>query len=105
MSYPTQSEIKLPLLDAIALRGGCIVFSRDGDALEQQLADHFCLSDAARSETRENINIKGKRVWRLNIQWARKKLVADGLLDGAVRDHWSLTSKGRAFAIRRGSHY
>lgn len=97
-NYPTQEEIILPLINAISRRGGSIVFSRDGDDIERELADHFQLADAHRFETRPHINIKGRRVWRLNIQWARKKCVEKGLLNGSVRDVWSLTEKGRSAA-------
>jgi 5-methylcytosine-specific restriction protein A len=93
--YPTQADIMIPLLRAIANRGGQIVFSEVGDEIQDELADYFDLSDAERFETRENINIKGKRVWRLNIQWARKKCIAKKWLDGSIRDVWSLTDAGR----------
>jgi restriction endonuclease Mrr len=96
--YPTQREIMRPLLRVIAQRGGTVVFSNEGDEIENDLADHFELTDAQRQETRDDINIKGKRVWRLNIQWARKKCVEEGWLDGSVRDRWTLTEAGRIAA-------
>lgn len=92
--YPTQEDIMLPLLRSIARRGGSIIFSDAGDDIEEELADHFHLTDDQRYETREHLKIKDKRVWRLNIQWARKKCIKHGWLDGSVRNVWSLTHAG-----------
>ena len=93
--YPTQQEIMLPLLRLIAEYGGRIHFSTSGDDIEAKLADYFNLTGQERHETRQHLNIKGKRVWRMNIQWARKKCVERGWMDGSVRDVWSLTEAGR----------
>lgn len=95
--YPTQKEIMVPLMRAIDQRGGSVFFSEEGDSIEAELADYFRLSDAERNETRAHLNIKGKRVWRLNIQWARKKCVEAGWLDGSIRDVWALTAAGRRY--------
>jgi Mrr N-terminal domain len=92
---PTQTEIMHPLLRAIHRHGGLIVWSNDGDEIERDLGKTFGLSDREMRETRENINGKGKRVWRNDIQWARKECVAKGWLNGSVRDSWSLTNAGK----------
>jgi len=100
--YPTQEEMKIPLLRLINKRKrGYIIFSEDGEDIANELSDFFELTEAQRNETRENLNVKGKSVWRNNIQWTRKKLVADGLLSGDRRDIWEITEKGKDLLVKR----
>ena len=95
-AFPSQSALHLPLLCAIAIRGGSIVFSIDGDALEASLADEFGLSRECRERTDRRCKAKHKRVWRNLLQLARKDLVELGMLDNSERDVWSITALGRA---------
>ena len=91
MSYPTQNELKLPLLETLAEMGGSILLSEKGDEIEEKLAGIFNISPDEQSRT-----LKGRsgRKWRSDIKWARKKLLEDGLLDGSVRGTWKITDKG-----------
>lgn len=91
MSYPTQTELKLPLLETLAELGGSILVSEKGDEIERKLAGIFNLSPDEQSRTLEG---RSGRKWRSDIKWARKKLLEDGFLDGTVRGRWKLTEKG-----------
>jgi hypothetical protein len=84
--YPTQEAMFIPLLSALAKRGGEIWFSTQGAEIEEELADHFSLTQEERRATSPNINAKGRRVWRNHIQYARAKLVRDGYVDNSIRD-------------------
>jgi len=93
----------MSLLCTIAHRGGQIWFSRDGEWLENMLADHFGLTREQREYADPRwYRSKGSRAWRNDIQWVRKQLVDDGLIDNSVRDLWKLTDAGwRAIGVVR----
>ncbi|CAN5136919.1 hypothetical protein BH11PLA2_BH11PLA2_23050 [soil metagenome] len=93
-SYPNQDDMGDPLLKFIIDHGGEIWFSDKGEALEEELANHYRLSQDLRRQTSEKVNAKGRRVWRNHIQYARAKLVNRGYVDSSVRDLWRETDSG-----------
>ena len=86
--------MEVPLLQAIVHRGGSIWFSEDGDDLEEELADHFDLSQNLREYASPEINAKGHRKWPNIIQFVRLELVDRGELDNSTRDLWLVTEEG-----------
>ncbi len=95
LGFPTESEMELPLLAALAIRDGVIWFSRDGEWLERLLADHFKLSAYSREYSDPaRFHAKGGRTWRNTIQFVRNGLVNMGLIDNETRDRWALTEHG-----------
>ena len=93
-NFPKYGEIEKPLLLSIIKRGGSIYFSIHGDEIEDELADHFDLSDNLRELASDKINAKGNRKWRNMIQYARRSLVDEGYIDNKVRDRWKVTPLG-----------
>lgn len=93
--FPTQNNIRIPLQGVIARRGGAIVFSRDGDEIEDELAEFFGLSDAERNRTHAAFSkMKDGRKWRHDIQRARHKCVSVGWIAAGPKDVWELTASG-----------
>jgi Mrr restriction endonuclease-like protein len=88
------ADLETPLLRAIAKRGGAIWFSTQGGEIEVELADHFKLPQELRDLTDPEVNSEGHRVWRVMIQYARRKLVERGDLDMPERDRWRMTAQG-----------
>lgn len=92
--YPQQGDMALPILRCIAKMGGSIIFSWHGDALEEQLADYYGLTESQRNRTADQCKAKGKRVWRNHLQYASNKMIASSLLDRPAHDHWRITPGG-----------
>lgn len=97
LGFPSEKDMEVPLLIALYRAGGAIWFSCDGAWLEEVLADHFELSKHAREYSDPaRFTAKGGRVWRNHIQWVRKRLVDQGMIDNRRWDRWVLTERGIA---------
>ena len=97
MGYPTEDEMRTPLLRAIGRRGGAIRLSRDGAGIEKELADHFGLSVWQREYSDPSrFRSKGARAWRNHIQFVRRHLADEGLIIKGTRDLWALSEAGNA---------
>jgi predicted HNH restriction endonuclease len=93
--YPSQTEMELPLLKILLKHGGKIYFSKQGDEVAGDLADHFGLTQEQRDYASTEINSKGRNYWRNHIQFVRRKLVEKGFIDNLIRNLWSITDAGR----------
>jgi hypothetical protein len=93
-NYPNQEEMEVPLLESIISRGGQIWFSIKGNELEEELANHYSLSQEMRDYSSLEINAKGHRKWRNHIQYVRLRLVKKGQIDNSTRDLWRVTEAG-----------
>jgi site-specific DNA-methyltransferase (cytosine-N4-specific) len=93
-----QGMLQLPLLEALADRGGR---ARPRD-LYDGLADRVGLDPAARHEVRE-YETQTTRVFDQQVRWTRQTAVAEGLIAGE-RGVWELTDlgRGRLTRIERG---
>lgn len=101
-SLPQRSEIQEPLLRAIILLGGSIVFSEQGRGLEISLANEFGLPDAVRDFAAPRYNSQGHRKWRNHLQFVKDELVNLGQIDASVRDTWRVTDAGyRRVGVQR----
>ncbi|WP_437305938.1 winged helix-turn-helix domain-containing protein [Sorangium sp. So ce388] len=100
--FPARDAIRDALLALVHERGGEILSS---DTYEP-LADHFALSAKARTILRSEYYAEDDRreaAWHNLIQWARRRLVEERLLDSMrQRGVWRLTKAGKAEAQRLG---
>lgn len=87
MVLPTQSNIELPLLKAIADNGGQLPLS---EAIEK-VTSYF--SEITKEDLAQR-NESGANKWINAVQWVRQKLITKGELDGSTRGIWKITSKG-----------
>ncbi len=95
LGFPKDTDAEIPLLIALAMRGGTICFSTEGEWLEKVLANLFQLNRHAREYSDPSrFRSKGNRAWRNHIQWVRKHLVDQELIDNSISDQWSLTERG-----------
>lgn len=90
-----QGMLELPLLEAIAERGGR---ARPRD-LYGELADRLNLEPGAREETRDCADEQSYKVFDQQVRWTRQTAVAKGLIAGE-RGIWELTDVGRAKLTR-----
>jgi hypothetical protein len=101
-SLPPRSQIQEPLLRAIAVRGGSIVFSEQGRDLEISLATELGLPDTVRDFAVPRYNSQGNRKWRNHLQFVKDDLVKLCQIDASVRDTWSVTDEGyRRIGVQR----
>ena len=89
MPFPSQGEIELPLLRALAECGGS---ARPRDVYPKVAANFPGLS-AAEQEERLESSPSTRKWWNL-VQWVRQALVSAGEIDGSTRGIWSITPKG-----------
>ncbi len=89
MPFPKQKDVALPLLIALADRGGQ---ARPRDVYGS-VADYFGLSESER-EQRLDSTPSVRKWWNL-VQWVRQHLVEQGEIDGSTRGIWKITDKGR----------
>lgn len=92
--YCSYADLEIPLLEAVARRGGAIWFSQDGCLIEHEIAEHFRLPEELRDLTDPEVNSEGHRVWRMMIQQARRRLVHNGEMEMPQRDRWQMTAAG-----------
>ena len=87
MPFPKQSAIEIPLLVALASKGGAAI-PRD---LYASIGAQVGLSEEEQQERMDNGAIR----WWNAVQWARQKLVVRGEIDGSERGVWKITEAGR----------
>lgn len=90
MAYPSQGEIELPLLRAIAECGGA---AKPKDVYSIVAAAFPDLTPADQEQRLES-SPSTRKWWNL-VQWVRQSLVSAGELDGSTRGVWKITDKGR----------
>ena len=91
MSYPTQEEIELPLLEVIANLGG----SSPPSKIYELLAEYFALSS---NEMIEKTGVTGANKWETDVRFARAKLIEEGYLEPisvSGRNNWAISANGR----------
>ncbi len=91
MSFPSQGEIEIPLLRALAECSG----SAKPRALYPKVAASFPDLTAAEQEQRLESSPSTRKWWNL-VQWVRQALVSAGEIDGSTRGVWTITPKGTA---------
>jgi restriction system protein len=91
MSFPSQGEIEIPLLRALAECGG----SAKPRALYPKVAANFPDLTAAEQEQRLESSPSTRKWWNL-VQWVRQALVSAGEIDGSTRGVWTITPRGTA---------
>lgn len=92
MPFPEYQDIEDPLLCEIYIRGGKVRASET----YKPLADYFSLTDAERRMTRDEVHHDGRDElhWNNMVQWARRKLKAQGYLASAGHGIWQLSAEG-----------
>lgn len=94
--FPTQDELKAPLLVLLLCKGAPTASMRAIDTY-RPLADFFDLHPDLRDELRSTPG-KGRK-WDAHVCYVREKLKVGGLLDTAApRGTWRLTEAGRKAA-------
>jgi site-specific DNA-methyltransferase (cytosine-N4-specific) len=89
---PPQSQILLPLLDAIANAGGV---ARPG-ALYEQIAERIGLDPEARRAKLDDGSGTEGDAWRRRVRWTRQTAVAKNLISRGQRGIWELTDRANA---------
>ena len=92
MTLPSQSAIRGPLLVELLRVGGSIKPSEIYDSV----ASHF---PGMTGDEREAEMDCGHNVFNNRVQWARQRLVDEGMIDPSVRGVWRLTEAGKAEAV------
>jgi restriction system protein len=90
MSFPTQKQIEVPLLQVLAQLGG----AAKPQQVYPRVAEFFPELTKEDLDERLPSNSTTVKWWNL-VQWARQRLVEDGGIDGSTRGVWKLTDKGR----------
>ena len=95
MTYPSYKEVADALLLDIFKNGGLGHEVRALDVYDR-LADEFELTTTQREATRDDVFQDGHsgRAWHNRVQWARRQLKKEGLLDSSQHGHWQLTEAG-----------
>lgn len=89
MSFPSQAEVQVPLLQEIEAMGGQ---AKPNQSLLLRVARHFPqISEADLQEKKKD----GANRWCNWVAFSRLQLVHKGELDGAQRGIWKITEKGR----------
>jgi len=103
--FPSYKEVATALLFLIYSKGGTL---KSSDSYEL-LADHFDLSEQARTITREQYFERDNHhesAWHCLVQWGRRDLVKAGFIDKqASRGVWRLTGKGKNEASFMSAKY
>ncbi len=89
MTYPTRSEVELPILLEVAAAGGEL---RPNTQFFKEIAKYFTgLTDQDLVST----NRTGINTWENRVHWARLALVHKEELDRSTYGDWRTTDKGR----------
>jgi len=101
LGFPSQYQLRLPLLELIAERGGAVRPSArvDGRDLYEALGRRVGLSPKAMLEPRPGA--KGS-AWKNHVAWTRYTLAKEGLLVSDPPGTWKLTALGRK-SVRSGT--
>lgn len=89
---PTQTQLMLPLLEALEEAGGS---ARPG-SLYDSIAEKLKLSDNVRGMMNSNTAPKRFNLFERRVRWVRQSAVLHGLIDGSQRSVWQLTQKARS---------
>lgn len=85
---PTQSDVEIPLLEALVELGG-----------EAKPKDIYpCVTAKFPQMTDEDISVRlkqGQRKWTNRIQWTRQVLITSGDMESPQRGVWAITEQGR----------
>ena len=89
MTLPTQTQLMLPLLEAIQENGG--------EARPRELYDQVAESVGLSRENREAGSSRNNKTnaFERRLRWTRQTAIAKGLIAGKSRAVWSLTERGR----------
>lgn len=98
---PSQTQLMLPMLEAIEERGGA---ARPRD-LYDAIAEKVDLSRAQRDATDERSDRGSINLFERKVRWTRQTAILKGLMTGETRGQWQLTAsaKGRLQNIVRGA--
>ncbi len=101
LRFPSQYQLRLPLLEEIERRGGSTrpADKMDGLDLYDALGRRVGLSEKAMRERRAG---SGASAWRNHVAWVRFTLVKQCLLVSKPPGTWSLTALGRK-CVRAGA--
>ena len=88
--FPKQKQIKQPLLEVLIELGG----EAEPYDVYYRVSKRF---PKLTSEDLSCVTESGSNKWRLNVRWARKKLIADGLLVNRNDGIWAVSTKGYAY--------
>ena len=92
MPFPDYESLADALLCFIYLNGGSRYEVR-ADSTYEPLADHFSLSQEERTRPRPD-GYPG-RDWHNHVQWARRRLINNGLAEEKrIRGLWELSAQG-----------
>jgi restriction system protein len=97
MAFPSQGEVEVPLLRAIADRGGAAK-PKDVYPIVAEAFPELTLAD---QEQRLESSPSTRKWWNL-VQWVRQSLVSAGEIDGSTRGVWKITPKGTERLSRAG---
>jgi hypothetical protein len=90
-SRPSQRQLVLPLLDAIASAGGAARPKEVADVLAAQ----FALPTEERDRRVLTHRGSGVNAWDRDVRWARQRAVHLGLVAAPERNLWAITEAGR----------
>jgi 5-methylcytosine-specific restriction enzyme B len=89
MPFPTQSEIKVPLLELLVKLGG----QAEPQQLYPKVAEYFPqLTEEDLKATLPSSPSTSK--WWNRVQWSRQRLVEAGYIDGSEHGIWKITKEG-----------
>lgn len=93
LGFPSQHQLRLPLLELIAERGGAVrpALVVDGHDLYEALGRRVGLTTQVMHEPRPGA--KGS-AWKNHVAWVRYVLVKEGLLVSGPPGTWKLTALG-----------
>lgn len=90
MPFPKQSDVEIPLLQALVDAGG----SAEPQAVYPKIAAQFPDLTQEEQEIRLESTPAVRKWWNL-VQWVRQHLVQAGEIDGSTRGIWTITEAGR----------
>lgn len=100
---PTRTEICLPLLAELDLRGGeahPTDKNVNGNTVYDALAKYFLLT-ASDLKLKVGENTTSRSKWQNKVRWARNSLKDEGYLLANSRGLWTVSASGRDFLNRR----
>lgn len=91
MTFPKQSDVDIPLLQALESTGG----SAKPKNIYAIVATYFPQLTDEDLEQRLESYPSTRKWWNL-VQWVRQRLVESGDIDGSIKGVWAITDKGRS---------
>ena len=101
MKLPSQTQLMLPLLEAVAESGGS---ARPRDVYDA-VAAKVHLSGELRDKVDQRTDRGGINLFERRVRWTRQTAILKGLMSGEKRGYWDLTdnARGRLRNIRAGA--